>query len=891
MQKLVNFRFKSIQSKLIASFLLIALVPLAIICWTAYTSTNKQQVAAAGSLMQTNAKQTLDKIYRNLFERYGDVQAFAFSPYARGEESEVEKALDFYTATYGCYDLMIVADKEGKIVAANTQTYDGRKIGTSALIGKDVSQEAWFKSCTDGGIKPGQTYYSDAERDPLVGQCCGETGLSLNFSAPVYDEQGEVVRVWSNRASFDRIVGQIMQEQRDVYEESGWVVESQVINKTGLLINDYDPKSILTLNLVDDGLIAAQEVVKGKSGVSIQKQHARRGVELVNGYASSEGSLGFPGYDWGVLMHQETAQIVARSNWMRTFFLIAGALTTTVVLAVGTYLARSIVRPLQRSVEALQSVATGDLGQTLSVSSKDEVGSLAEALNKTVEGMQTALGAQKVDWNSVGQQRLLNADYASQIAAINRSQAVIEFDLQGNILHGNENFLSTVGYTLSEIKGRHHRMFVEESYANSQEYRDFWPNAAAGKVFAGEFARIGKGGKQIWIQASYNPILDVDGKVVRIVKFAQDITARKLEQQATERLEAENAERERIVAQELRSKVDSILEVVNAATEGDLTQDISVEGTDAVGQMGEGLQQFFFDLRNSIASIAENAAALAGASEELSVVSTQMSSNAEETSSQANVVSAASEQVSMNVQTVSTGVEELNAAIREIAKNASDAARVSQQAVSVAENTNITISKLGDSSLEIGKVVKVITSIAEQTNLLALNATIEAARAGEAGKGFAVVANEVKELAKETAKATEDISQKIDAIQTDTQGAVEAIREISEVINQINDISNTIASAVEEQTATANEMGRNVGEAARGASEIAQNITSVASAAESTTHGASNSQQAASELSRMAADLQNLVSRFQYQKNELAKKPGRHAPVTSTKASSTYQSV
>ena len=193
-----------------------------------------------------------------------------------------------------------------------------------------------------------------------------------------------------------------------------------------------------------------------------------------------------------------------------------------------------------------------------------------------------------------------------------------------------------------------------------------------------------------------------------------------------------------------------------------------------------------------------------------------MAANAEETSAQANVVSAASEQVSKNVQTVATGVEEMNSSIREIAKNATESARVAGQAVSAADTANKTISKLGESSSEIGKVIKVITSIAEQTNLLALNATIEAARAGEAGKGFAVVANEVKELAKETAKATEDIGHKIEAIQADTRGAVDSIQQIGKVIAQINDISNTIASAVEEQTATANEMSRNVGEAAKG---------------------------------------------------------------------------
>jgi methyl-accepting chemotaxis protein len=207
----------------------------------------------------------------------------------------------------------------------------------------------------------------------------------------------------------------------------------------------------------------------------------------------------------------------------------------------------------------------------------------------------------------------------------------------------------------------------------------------------------------------------------------------------------------------------------------------------------------------------------------------------------------------------------MGASIKEIAKNASEAARVAAQAVRVTQDTNSTITKLGESSAEIGNVIKVITSIAEQTNLLALNATIEAARAGEAGKGFAVVANEVKELAKQTAKATEEIGQKIGAIQSDTKEAVGAIEQISTIITQINDIQSTIASAVEEQSVTMNEVGRNVTEAARGSSEIAQNITGVAQAAQNTTSGASDTQSAASELSRMAAELRQLIGQFQYE--------------------------
>jgi methyl-accepting chemotaxis protein len=182
----------------------------------------------------------------------------------------------------------------------------------------------------------------------------------------------------------------------------------------------------------------------------------------------------------------------------------------------------------------------------------------------------------------------------------------------------------------------------------------------------------------------------------------------------------------------------------------------------------------------------------------------------------------------------------------------------------VASSTNETVKKLGESSQEIGNVIKVITSIAQQTNLLALNATIEAARAGEAGKGFAVVANEVKELAKQTARATEDIGRKIESIQGDTKGAVKAIEEISTIINQINDISNSIASAVEEQTVTTNEIGRSVAEAATGVGDIARNIGGVASAAKDTTRGANDTRKASQELSQMAARLQQAVSKFTF---------------------------
>jgi methyl-accepting chemotaxis protein len=328
-----------------------------------------------------------------------------------------------------------------------------------------------------------------------------------------------------------------------------------------------------------------------------------------------------------------------------------------------------------------------------------------------------------------------------------------------------------------------------------------------------------------------------------------------------------------------------VLRQAEAIAAGDLTrEDLDVHSQDELGDLTTAINKMSGSLKRMILAIKENAVQVAHASEELNSTSQQITANSEETSAQADVVSKAAQAVSQNLQTVATGAEEMGASIKEIAKNATEAAKVATSAVKVAETANTTVSKLGDSSVEIGQVIKVITSIAQQTNLLALNATIEAARAGEAGKGFAVVANEVKELAKETAKATEDISRKIEAIQTDTKAAVDAIGTISEVINQINGISSTIATAVEEQNATTNEMARNVNEAAHGSSEITGNIAGVAEAAQSTTRGATDTQKASQELVETATQLRHLVEQFKINTNSSSLPAGGGEPAKSRAA-------
>jgi methyl-accepting chemotaxis protein len=317
-----------------------------------------------------------------------------------------------------------------------------------------------------------------------------------------------------------------------------------------------------------------------------------------------------------------------------------------------------------------------------------------------------------------------------------------------------------------------------------------------------------------------------------------------------------------IVARKIVQSLTKVTYVCDGLADGDLTRTTGLDTGDEPGRMARALDTALSRLRQTIATIEGSATSLAGASEQMSSTAANIAASAEETSTQALAVSAAAEQVSRSVETVSSGSEEMGASIREISQNAAEAARVASEAVTITANTSATMNKLGESSAEIGNVIKVITAIAEQTNLLALNATIEAARAGELGKGFAVVASEVKDLAQETARATEDISRRVQAIQADTSGAVAAIDEISTVIERISEFQTTIASAVEEQTATTAEMNRSVSEAAGGAGEIAQNITGVAEAARMTSQGVTETQQATTELARMSTELNGMVATF-----------------------------
>ncbi|CAD6541475.1 hypothetical protein LMG27952_03777 [Paraburkholderia hiiakae] len=430
-----------------------------------------------------------------------------------------------------------------------------------------------------------------------------------------------------------------------------------------------------------------------------------------------------------------------------------------------------------------------------------------------------------------------HAEYEGRLRAIDKAQAVIEFDTGGIVLHANQNFLDTLGYRLEEILGKHHRLFCEEAYAASPDYREFWAKLNRGEFDAGRYKRIARGGRVVWIQATYNPIFDVNGRLYKVVKFANDVTAQ---------VELEESVQRR--AQDDQRKVEKLLGVVSRAAAGDLTGDVEVHGEDPIDRLAAGIKGMMSDLASVIGKVVESAGTFKDSSQDIAA--------------RADTVASGAQLLGATVEEMNASIEELTASINSIADNSRGADQLAKDTQQEAERGAKAVTRsieamelINRSSEDIGEIIKVIGEIASQTNLLAFNAAIEAARAGEHGLGFSVVADEVRKLAERSSQATKEISKLINE-------SVKRVAQGSEISKQAGEAFEKIVAGVSRTTQAISEISCGADEQLIAAREVSAAIQQVAEETEKSAGACDTIARAAASLKGGALGLDTTVARF-----------------------------